>query len=98
MENNKNKCPLEPFFQNWFVSFCLKEKNMQPNHFKNSIFFNTQIMGQFTVLSNCSGTGAKCSELTDTGAVSWHVDSGCFLGKPCFSLSSPTLNSSFFTC
>lgn len=61
-------------------------------------FFYTQIMGQFTVLSNCSGTGANCSELTDTGAVSWHVDSGCFLGKPSFSLSSPTLNGSFFTC
>lgn len=39
MENNKNKCPLEPFFQNWFVSSCLKEKNMQPNHSKNSVVF-----------------------------------------------------------
>lgn len=46
-------------------------------------------MGQFTILSNCSGTGANCFEWTDTGALSWHVDSGCFLRKPSFFLSSP---------
>lgn len=34
-------------------------------------------MGQFTVLSSCSGTVLNGL----TPAVSWHADSGCFLGN-----------------
>ena len=45
-----NKCPLEPIFQKWFASSCLKEKNMY-QIISKILFFYTKIMAQLTLFN-----------------------------------------------